>query len=174
MGSQAIVLIGMPGAGKSTVGVALARLMQWGFVDIDDVVAYEVGDIAAFIESDGIEAFRARESTAVDAVTRAIRDGAAPATVVAVGGGAILAADNRAALRATGPVVWLHASIETLLDHVGAGEGRPLLAEGAEPALRRLLDERAPLYAETATVIVKVDGLDPNEIAVDVVKALAA
>ncbi len=164
----------MPGAGKSTVGVALAQLMQWGFVDIDDVVAHEVGDVPAFIESDGMEAFRARESAAVDAVTRAIRDGAAPATVVAVGGGAILAADNRAALRATGPVVWLRASIETLLDHVGAGEGRPLLAGGAESALRRLLDERAPLYAETATVTVKVDGLDPNEIAVDVVKALAA
>ncbi|MBA2607651.1 MAG: shikimate kinase [Actinobacteria bacterium] len=172
--SQAIVLIGMPGAGKTTVGAALAQLMQWGFVDVDDVVAAEVGDIPTYIETHGIDAFRAQESAALDVVTGAIREGAAPAAVVAVGGGAILAQENRIVLAATGPVVWLHASIETLLDHVGDGSGRPLLVDGAEAALRRLLDERGALYAQTATVAVAVDGRDPNVIAVAIVKALAS
>lgn len=164
----------MPGAGKTTVGAALAQLMQWGFVDIDDVVASDVGSVAEFIDTNGIDAFRARECAAVDAVTGAIRDGAAPASVVAVGGGAILAKTNRAALAAIGPVVWLHASLATLVAHVGDGTGRPLLAEGAEPALRQLLDERGHLYAETATLAVTVEGLDPNQIAVEIVKALAS
>jgi shikimate kinase len=173
MGAQAIVLIGMPGSGKTTVGAALAQLMQWAFVDIDDVVAHETGAVPAFIESQGIDAFRARETAAVDAVTRAIRDGAAPASVVAVGGGAVLAPANRDAIAATGPVVWLQAELETLLAHVGDGAGRPLLADGAETALRRLLDERTPIYEEAAAVAVKVDGLDPNEIAVAIVKAIS-
>ena len=173
-GSQAIVLIGMPGAGKTTVGDALARLMQWGFVDVDDLVANEVGDVPTFIEANGIDAFRTRESAAVANVTRAIRDGAAPAMVVAVGGGAVLTAANRDALTATGPVVWLRATLDTLRAHVGDGEGRPLLADGAEVALRRLMDERTEIYDSVATVTVDVDGLDPNEVAGEVIKAVLA
>lgn len=170
--SQAVVLIGMPGAGKSTVGPALAQLMQWGFVDIDDVVAAEVGDVSAYIEVNGIEAFRDREAEAVHAVTETIRDGAAPSMVVAVGGGAVLAEANRNALHATGPVVWLRASLATLLEHVGDGAGRPLLAEGAEAALTRLMHERTSVYAEAANATVDVDGLDQYEAAGEVAKAL--
>jgi shikimate kinase len=171
--AQAIVLIGMPGAGKTTVGAALAALMQWGFVDVDDVVAGEVGDVPSFIEANGIDAFRAAESTAIARVTDALRGGAAPDTVVAVGGGAVMSAPNRDLLTRTGTVVWLRASMATLLDHVGDGAGRPLLADGAEVALARLSDERSPVYANTAAAVVDVDGLDPNQIAVEVVKAIS-
>ncbi|MEY2399288.1 MAG: shikimate kinase [Actinomycetota bacterium] len=164
----------MPGAGKTTVGAALAQLMQWGFVDIDDVVAHDVGDIAAFIEANGIEAFRAQERTALEAVTGAIRAAAAPSSVVSVGGGAVLDSANRAVLRATGPVVWLRATVDTLRDHVGDGVGRPLLAGDAAAALGRMRAEREPLYASTANHTVDVDGLDPNEVAVEIVKAIAS
>ncbi len=86
----------------------------------------------------------------------------------------MLAEPNREALAACGPIVWLRASLATLLDHVGDGDGRPLLADGAEPALTRLLEERTAVYASVATTTVDVDGLDSNEVAVAVVKALAA
>ena len=153
----------MPGAGKTTVGAALAQLLQWGFVDTDDLV----GDPASTIERDGIDAFRARERDAIAAVQP--RD-----CVVAVGGGAVLDPTNRATLDDFGPVVWLRATLATLLDHVGDGEGRPLLGGGAEAALERLLDERASVYDDFADVVVDVDGLDPNQVAVEIVKALAA
>jgi shikimate kinase len=172
--SQAVVVIGMPGAGKTAVGAALARLLQWAFVDIDDVVAADVGDVPTFIEREGIETFRSRERTAIDAVTTAIRNGATPATVLSVGGGAVLDASNRDALRAAGPIVWLRATLPTLLDHVGDGEGRPLLEGGAEAALARLLEERTPTYDAMATITIDVDGLDPNEAAVATVKELSA
>jgi shikimate kinase len=160
---QAIVLIGMPGAGKSTVGPAVAQLMQWRFVDVDDLV----GSPAEIIERDGIAAFRAQEADAIQRVAMQ-----AQGLVVSVGGGAVLDPTNRGALDAAGPIVWLRATLDTLLDHVGDGDGRPLLAGGAEDALRRLLDERTPIYDDFADVVVDVDGLDPNQIAIEVVKAV--
>jgi shikimate kinase len=160
---QAIVLIGMPGAGKSTVGPALAQLMQWRFVDVDDLV----GNPAEIIERDGLDAFRAQEAEAIQRVAMQ-----ALGMVVSVGGGAVLDPTNRAALDAAGPIVWLRATLDTLLDHVGDGEGRPLLKGGAHDALSRLLAERTPIYDDFADVVIDVDGLDPNEIAVEVVKAV--
>ncbi len=161
-GVQTIVLIGMPGVGKTTVGAALARLLEWGFVDIDDLL----GDPAAIIERDGIESFRAQERDAI--VRLPTRSG-----VVAAGGGAVLDSDNRAALAELGPVVWLRATLPTLLDHVGDGAGRPLLADGVAETLDRLAAERTPLYEALANVTIDVDGLDENEIAVEIVKALS-
>ncbi len=154
----------MPGAGKTTVGAALARLLQWGFVDIDDVV----GDPATIIERDGIEAFRAQEAAAIQRLTL-IGD-----TVISVGGGAVMDAASRDVLRALGPVVYLRATLPTLLDHVGDGSGRPLLAGGPAAALERLMAQREGLYEAIATVTVDVDGLDENEVAVAIVKGLSA
>ena len=168
------MLIGMPGAGKTTVGAALAQLMQWGFVDIDDVVAAEIGDVPTFIESKGIDAFREHEAKAIERVTDALRAGNAPDSVLAVGGGAVLSMPNRNRLADTGQVVWLRSSLATLLDHVGTGDGRPLLAGDAETAMKALLEDRTQVYAGAATKVVDVDGLDPNEIAVEVVKALSS
>ena len=151
----------MPGAGKSTVGPALAQLMQWRFVDVDDVV----GNPAEVIEREGIDVFRAREREVIESLDMR-------GCVVSVGGGAVLDPTNRANLDAAGAVVWLRATLPTLLAHVGDGAGRPLLAEGAEPALRRLLDDRTAIYDDFADVVVDIDGLDPNEVAVEIVKAV--
>jgi shikimate kinase len=164
-----ITLVGMPGAGKSTVGPALAQLLGWGFVDTDDLIGDAVGcNFADYIRTEGIEAARAVER---DVVSR-LRN-ASPEMVVAVGGGAVLDEDNRAVMQEIGPVVWLRAALPTLLDHVGDGDGRPLLAGGAQAALERLAAERTPIYEQVATVVVDVDGLDPNEIAVEIVKVLS-
>ena len=152
----------MPGAGKTSVGTALAQLLQWGFVDTDDLV----GDPASIIERDGIDAFRAREREVIAAVQPRDR-------VVAVGGGAVLDPANRAVLSSLGPIVWLRADAGTLTAHLaGDDRDRPLLHDHG--ALRYLLAERTPIYADFADVVVDVDGLDPNQVAVEVVKALAA
>ncbi len=159
----------MPGVGKTTVGAALAQLLQWGFIDVDDLVAAEVGDVPPFIERDGIEAFRAYEHTAITQLARISGD-----LVVSCGAGAVLDPRNREALAALGSVVWLRATVDTLLDHVGDGAGRPLLAGGAQEALQRLLDERTPVYESLASIVIDVDGLDENEAAVAIVKELSA
>lgn len=156
----------MPGAGKTTVGVPLAQLMQWRFLDVDEMIASHVGDVPTFIADNGIDAFREHEAAAIRSLEGAEN------VVISVGGGAVLNPLNRAVLDQTAVIVWLRASLETLLDHVGDGEGRPLLAEGAESALRRLMAERTPVYDDVADVVVDVDGLDPNEIAVEIVKAV--
>lgn len=166
---MAIVLIGMPGSGKTTVGAALARLLQWRFVDTDDMVAAEVGEVAPFIEREGIDAFRARERSAIDGLTNVTGD-----VVISVGGGAVLDPANRQALAALGSVVWLRAPLATLLERVDDGDGRPLLAGDAEAALARLLHERVPLYESLASVVVDVHALDPNEAAVAIVKEVSA
>lgn len=156
----------MPGAGKTTVGDALARLMQWRFVDVDGLVAGSVGDVPEFIETNGIDAFREQEAAAIRSL-HGVED-----FVISVGGGAVLDPVNRAVLDETGVIVWLRASLSTLVAHVGDGAGRPLLADGPEQALVRLLAERSPVYEDVADVTIDVDGLDPNEIAVEVVKAV--
>ena len=156
----------MPGAGKTTVGDSLARLMQWGFTDVDDMVSAHVGDVPAFIEANGINAFREHEAAAIRSL-EGVQD-----RVISVGGGAVIDPLNRAALDNTGIVVWLRAKLETLLVHVGDGAGRPLLADGPEEVLTRLMQQRTELYDEMADVVIDVDGLDPNEIAVEIVKAV--
>ncbi len=156
----------MPGAGKTTVGFAVAQLLQWRFLDVDEMVAATVGSVPEFIEANGIEAFREREAAAI----RSLHE--IDEAVISVGGGAVIDPVNRAVFDETGAIVWLRATLPTLLAHVGDGAGRPLLAEGAELALTRLLDERTPIYDDTADVIIDVDGLDPNQVAVEVVKAV--
>ena len=156
----------MPGAGKTTVGRSLAQVLQWRFVDVDDIVAGAVGDVPDFIEGNGIDAFRDLEAEAIRSL-HGTED-----AVISVGGGAVLNPVNRAVLDETGVIVWLRAELPTLLAHVGDGVGRPLLAEGPEAALTRLLEERSPIYDDAADVIVDVDGLDPNQIAVEIVKAV--
>jgi shikimate kinase len=159
---QAIVLIGMPGAGKTRVGQAVAQLLQWSWVDVDHTVA---DDVPAFIAREGIDAFRAAERDVIASLRP--RD-----CVVSVGGGAVLDPDNRKHLRALGPVVWLRATTETLLERIGSGDDRPLLQGDPAGKLPVLLAERTPIYQELATVIVDVDGRDAYENAGEVVKAL--
>ena len=152
----------MPGSGKTRVGQAVAQLLNWRWVDVDGLVAE---DVPGFIAREGIDAFRARE--------REVIAGLRPQDcVVSVGGGAVLDPANREALRALGPVVWLRATLDTLRDRVGDGAGRPLLAGDPAGKLAALFEERTPVYAEAATVVVDVDGRDAFDNAGEVVKAL--
>lgn len=155
-----MVLIGMMGSGKSTVGRIVADRTGRRFVDTDELVVAATGRSAAELFSqDGEEAFRVAESAA-------IRDAlAGDPAVVSVGGGAVLEPANRAELGRAGAVVWLRARLDTLAARVGSGHGRPLLAGDPVGALRRISQQRESLYAEMADVIVEVDGLTPTEVA---------
>jgi shikimate kinase len=155
----------MMGAGKSTVGRALATRIGLPFVDVDTMVEGEAGRSIPELFAEGEEHFRRLEADVLSTVGQ----GPEPA-VVAVGGGAVLAEANRRVLAGTGTVVWLRAAPSTLRARLEGGDGRPLLARAGDVglAVEKLVAVRAPYYADVADLIVDVDGLG----VVDVVDAV--
>lgn len=149
-----IFLIGMPGAGKSTVGRALAKSLAMTFVDSDDEIIRRNGvEIATIFEIEGEAGFRQREALVIDELTQ--RAG----IVLATGGGAVLRLDNREALARRGVVVYLHTTLDVLVQRttqdIGKRNKRPLLdSEDVSGKLTELLAVRAPLYREIADIIV--------------------
>jgi shikimate kinase len=143
-GAVHIVLVGLSGSGKSTVGVLLARRLGRPFVDTDALIEAEAGEsIPRIFAGRGEPAFREIERRAVE---RAV---AGPPAVIATGGGAPVDADNRAALWTGNLVVWLDAPVEELARRLGEqGSGRPLLAAGGPLArLRELRAAREAIYS---------------------------
>lgn len=157
-----IVLVGMMGAGKSSVGRMLARRLDRELFDSDEMIESRAGRTVREIwETDGEPAFRLIESQVLrDAV-------AAPVpSIIAAAGGVVLDADNRAVLKGAGAhVVWLLADVDLLLDRVKAGMHRPLLDEDPEGTLRAMYDERSDLYQEVADAIVSVDNRSISDVA---------
>lgn len=162
-----VVLVGAPGAGKTTVGALVAARLGVGFRDTDHDVEEAVGKSVAdvFLE-DGEEAFRRAESDAVRAAL------AEHAGVLALGGGAVLSPDTRRLLRGQ-TVVHLEIGLADAAARVGFARARPVLALNPRAQLKVLLDQRAPLYAEVATAVVPTDGLDPQSVADAVVEAIS-
>lgn len=159
-----LVLVGMMGAGKSTVGRLLAARLGCSAVDTDEIVERSrVMSVAEIFVREGEAAFREAESEAL----ASLRD-MGPRLVASVGGGAVLRPENRTAMRRAGTVVWLRARPGTLAARVGQGDARPLLQRaGAGP--HRVLDDlakaREPLYREVADVIVEVDDVSAEQVA---------
>lgn len=149
-----IYLIGMPGAGKSTIGRALAKCLHLTFVDADHALTVKTGvAIATIFEMEGETGFRQRENALIAELST--RSG----LLVATGGGAVLREDNRAKLRETGIVVYLRAKPEDLWARTQHDSKRPLLrAENPRDVLAKLLEIREPLYAEIADLIVDTAG----------------
>ena len=168
MGRGNIFLVGMMGAGKTTVGRALAQKMQMGFADTDKVLVERTGvPVATIFEIEGEAGFRRREA----AVLAELAEG--EDCVIATGGGAILAAGNREAMRRRGTVVYLRARLEHLWERLRHDTSRPLLAT-ADPraTLARLLEERDPLYREAAHVVVDTGLQGAGTLATRVMAAL--
>lgn len=158
--AERIILVGMMGAGKTTVGSRLAERLGWGYLDSDEQVAAATGrTVPELFAEEGEAAFRAVESR----VLAEALSGADP-VVVSAAGGVVLSAANRRLLSESGTVVWLRADPSLLARRVGDGEGRPLLDDDPQAVLARLDGERRELYASVAAVTVDVDRLTPAQV----------
>ena len=163
-----VLLVGMMGAGKTTVGRLVAERLGCPYADSDAEVEAATGRTVPELFAElGEAAFRSAEA---EVLARAVAvDGPA---VVSVAGGAVLDPANRALIRRSGTVVWLRADPATLAGRVGDGAGRPLLADRPAEELARLEAVRRPYYAEVAHAAVDVDGSAPEAVADAVLAAL--
>ena len=154
MNKTNIFLIGPMGAGKTAVGRRLARALARDFHDSDAEIEARTGvDIDLIFEKEGEEGFRARETAAIDRLTLLNN------IVLATGGGAVLADDNRANLASRGTVVYLAASVQQQLERTRRSRHRPLLqTEDPEGRLTQLAEVRNPLYQQLADHTVETDG----------------
>jgi shikimate kinase len=167
--AERVLLVGMMGAGKTTVGRLLAERLGRPHLDSDEMISRSTGKtVPELFEERGEAGFRAEEARVL--AEAATTDGPA---VVSVAGGAVLSAENRKVMRRAGPVVWLRADVATLAKRVGSGKGRPLLEDDPEGTLRRLDVERRPLYEEVADVVIDVDGLQASEVVERIMAGLA-
>ena len=166
---SAIVLVGPPSAGKTSVGSLLAAELGVPFADTDDLVAAAagkpVGDI--FIE-DGEQVFRELERGAVARGLDAVGPGGG---VLALGSGAVLDPDVRRML-AGQVIVYLEAGFATVAKRTGMDRPRVVIPGNPRGRLRAMLEERRPVYAGLASVTVATDDMAPEEVAADLAKRL--
>lgn len=163
--TEHLLLIGMMGAGKSSVSSRVAAELGLAVFDSDAMVEAATDlTVSDLFERDGEPGFRKEEAKAL-----AIAVASPAPAVIAVAGGAVLDEANRRLIGGAGLVVWLRARVETLVARVGSGRGRPLLAEGSAVALAALDEARRPFYTELADTIVDVDELDPSAVAAVVI-----
>lgn len=164
---KSIVLIGMPGAGKSTVGVILAKVIGYHFTDSDLLIQeQEKCLLNEIIERDGLEGFIAIENR----VNRGIR---IENTIIATGGSIIYSPEALEHLRQIGIVVYIHLSYETIEKRLGNIKQRGVAFREGQ-TLQALYDERCPLYEKYAHIIVDGDSLGMEELMnkiIEVVKA---
>jgi len=146
-----IILVGMPGAGKTTVGRQLARRLDLPFVDSDHVIEERLGcSIREYFEHCGEDAFRQVEQQVLDELSQG------PDGVLSTGGGAVLRQANRQHLHARGQVIYLHATPEDLYRRLRHDHSRPLLqVQDPLERLRTLFEARDPLYREVAHFVIE-------------------
>ncbi|MDP3031668.1 MAG: shikimate kinase [Rhodocyclaceae bacterium] len=153
MRQTSIYLVGMMGAGKTTVGKRLAKAIGWQFVDLDQYIENATGvSVTTIFEIEGEAGFRQREAQALKQLATAGK------MVIATGGGVVLDPINRARLGASGIVVYLRASPELLYERTRHDKSRPLL-QVADPLARiaGLVEKRDPLYREVADTIIEAN-----------------
>ena len=167
--AERIVLIGMMGAGKSTIGASLSKLTGWPYIDNDQVVEQMVGIPTRDLQLQrGVEAMRAAESAA------AIQVLTMPVPLIAgVAAGIVLDPATSAQVHEGAFVVFLRARIETLAKRV-EGTYRPWLGDDPEATLRKLYVGREPLYDKIAHLVIDVDDTSPAADAQRIVEALRA
>ena len=163
-----LFLIGAMGAGKSAVGRALARLLDFEFADIDLEVEAKAGvDISFIFEKEGETGFRQREHRALINLSEQRN------VVIATGGGCVVTEANREVMRDTGTVIYLEASIDQLYERVRCSTHRPLInTEHPRSVLDRIVTTRLPLYAELANLRINTEGRRVHSVAHDIRRKL--
>ncbi len=153
--AKPLFLVGMMGAGKTTIGRALARRLGWPFLDLDHELEARCGvRVTDIFDIEGEPGFRRRETALLDECTQR------SSIVLATGGGAVLAPENRRFLRERGIVIYLRAGVDELFRRVGRDPARPLLqADDPQQRLRTLLQQREPLYQDVASLVFETGAL---------------
>lgn len=168
MSAPIAVIIGSPGSGKSTVGRILADRIGAAFIDTDAEIEARTGKpIGEIFVDDGEEGFRALEREVV-AEALATAEG-----VVSLGGGSVLHDGTRAELAAL-HVVYLQVEFADAAKRVGFDRARPMLMGNPRTRLKKLLEERLPVYESLATTTVTTSGYHPEEVVDTIVGALGA
>lgn len=160
-----VFLIGYRGSGKSTVARLTAELLEWKWLDADEELERRAEKtIKQIFADDGESSFRELETTVIADIAKLDEH------VIALGGGSVVRQQNRTAIAARGPIVWLKASAETLWQRIQAdqttAERRPNLTEqGGLEEIRSLLAERTPIYAQCADLALDAESPTPQQIA---------
>ncbi len=161
-----LVLCGMMGAGKTTIGIKIADLTGRRWYDTDGLIVDKHGNIADIFEFYGEAHFRRLETEIIRELS--LKEG----LVISTGGGLVLKKENNELLQKNGKIVFLRASLDTLSKRLRVDGTRPLLqtsTESIRDRLSALMEERTPVYEHVADYIVDVDGKTPEEIAKEIV-----
>jgi shikimate kinase len=163
-----IFIIGPMGAGKSTIGKQLAAILKLEFLDTDADIQRRTGvDIPTIFEYEGEEGFRKREAAVIEELTEKDQ------LVLATGGGAVTVDANRRNLAARGFVVYLECSIDQQFERTAKDKGRPLLdTEDPRAKLEELMEERDPLYRETADMVISTEQRGASTVAKEIVRRI--
>lgn len=163
-----IILIGMPGAGKSTLGVVLAKILNKHFLDADLAIQHQQGrTLQNIIDAEGVDAFLAIENQVLCGIQ-------AENTIIATGGSAIYSDEAMRHLASLGAIVYLEISYESLVTRLtDLHERGVVLKDGVSMSLRDLYEERKPLYERYASITVNIDDLSITAAARKVAAALS-
>jgi shikimate kinase len=164
---SAIVLVGVPGAGKTTVGKLLAKELGLEFFDSDQVIEARAGkSVSDIFTQDGEPAFREIEHDVIVELLDSTD------VVLALGGGSLGNDETRAKVKAA-KAVWLIAGLSQAVDRVGMNRNRPLLLGNVRGQLADLMSAREPFYKEVASVAVDTSKLIPSEVVAEIVSKLS-
>lgn len=161
-----LVLCGMMGAGKTTIGIKIAELTGRRWYDTDGVIVDKHGKISDIFEYYGEAHFRKLETEVIKDLVKMDN------LIISTGGGLVLKSENNALLKENGKIIFLRANYETLSKRLIVDGTRPLLQSSTEnlaDRLARLLKERTPIYEHVADYIVDVDDKSPEQIALEIV-----
>lgn len=154
-----IVLCGMMGVGKTSVGKKLEFLSKRRQVDTDEMIVERYGNIAQIFATKGEQYFRDLETEMAKLLSE--KDG----LIISTGGGFVLREQNAEYLKKNGKIFFLRAKLDTLVGRVSGNNDRPLLMDGAEKKLRELMPVRTPIYEKVADHIIDTDGRTIADIA---------